>query len=953
MAEGSLLGRAEELARIEAVVEAIGARPASVMLVGEAGIGKSAIWSEALARARARGDRTVLSARAVEAERELADVVLADLLTPVAGELLPALPPPQAEGLAAALLLERPATPVEPRLVGAATLAVLERLVATRPVLVAIDDVAWVDPASADALGFALRRAWDRGLAVGLLATMRGRPVDPLPAWLRALPLAEGRLEVGPVNLGVLHHLIRERVGTTLTRPQLVRLEAASLGNPLLAMELARAIDRQGRWPLPGEPLPVPDDIERLVRGRLDALSPDDRRVLFVVAVASAPTDDIVAAAVEQPPSDVEAAIDRAVDAALLEASPEPRAIRRFAHPLFAAAAATGIAPAERRAIHARLADLVEGDEDRGRHAALAFEGPDAGTAERIESAALAARRRGAPSVAAELAEMAAARTAFEDAGDRARRRVLAARWLGEAGDVGRARAILDETIAAMPADDARAEAGELAAQMAGWVEGSTALLRAANAALADARDPFIRSRLLLRIGGELDVIGAATALRHIDEAIEVLQASDAARRDPDLLACALLQSASARYQLGLADDEAMVEDARALLADVPRPGPDGTVRAESYRAHELAWEWSADHDRLDEAVPGVLADLERTIRSGHDRPLAINEAEVTQILGWVGELDEAERHARAAVDAAALADHPQAQSAALSAVGIVALLRGRLDEAEAASREGLAIFGEEGFLRDRHRTILGASALVRGDAAGALTILGALLDEDLARDGRESLQHRYGGDLVEAAVATGDLARAETVLAMQERVLATTPRPWVRVVSLRGRALLAAARGELDAAEASAAASLRAAEDLAMPIERARTHLVAGRIARRRKDRRRAGELLDAAASTFEAVGAGAWLAITRAEAARLGRRTVADPDALTETEDQVARLAAAGRTNREVGEAVFLTAKSVEGVLSRVYQKLGISSRAELGAWLAASTASSDRESPVSIED
>ena len=245
------------------------------------------------------------------------------------------------------------------------------------------------------------------------------------------------------------------------------------------------------------------------------------------------------------------------------------------------------------------------------------------------------------------------------------------------------------------------------------------------------------------------------------------------------------------------------------------------------------------------------------------------------------------------------------------------------------------------------------SSALVRGDAAAAEEILASVLDEQLARDGREALELRLGGDLVEAAVTAGDLDRAEAVLALQGQTLATTPRPWLRVVALRGRALLEAARGDLDAADAHVTEALAVAQGLEMPIERARTQLVAGRIARRRKDRRRAGERLDEAATTFEAVGASAWLAITRAEAARLGRRTVADPDALTETEDQVARLAAAGRTNREVADAVFLSPKSVEGVLSRVYLKLGIRSRAELGAWLAGGPGSRDRETPVSIED
>ena len=956
MADGSLLGRTEESSRIDGFVEGVATAPAGLLLVGEPGIGKSAIWGDALARARARDDRTVLAARAVEAERELPDVVLADLLTPVAGEILPALPSPQAEGLAAALLLERPSSPVAPRVVGAATLGVLELLAADRPVIVAIDDVQWVDPASGDALGFALRRAWDRGLRVGLVGTLRGSAGDAAPGWLRSLPVDVDRLVVGPVSLGVLHQVIRERVGMTPTRTQLVRLEGASLGNPLLAIELARAIERQGRWPAPGEPLPVPGDIDRLVRDRLDGLPPADRRVLFVAAVAADPTPGLVATALEASSlDDVAAALERGAESGLLErpATEDAAAVWRFAHPLYAAAAAVAIPVAERRAIHARLADLADGAEDRGRHASLAADGPDAETAARIEAAAVAARRRGAPSVAAELAEAAAARTPADDVDTAARRRVLAARWLGEAGSVDRARTVLDAAISTMPAGDARAEALELAAQMAGWVEGSAALLALATAALDDARDPDLRARLLLRIGGQGDVIGSTAALERIDEAIRLLRAGGAAERDPDLLACALLQSATARYQLGVADDEAMVAEARGLLADEPRAGPDGIDRPEGLRAHELAWVWAVDHDRFAETLPMLEAELARTTRLGHDRPRAIAEAEAVQVLVWMGDLDGAADHALAATEAAELAEHPQALSAALSAVGMVALAQGELDIAEATARDGLAAFDDDGFLRDRHRVTLGGAALVRGDAAGALAILGSVLDEQVARDGREALSSRLGGDLVEAAVAAGDLERAVAALAMQEQVVVSTPRPWIRVVVLRGRALLAAATGALDDADALASAAVAAAEALPMPVEQARTQLVAGRIARRRKDRRRAGKLLDAAAATFASVGAGAWLAIAQAEISRLGRRTVADPDALTETEEQVARLAAAGRTNREVGEAVFLSPKSVEGVLSRVYQKLGIRSRAELGARFAGASTSSDRETPVSTED
>lgn len=154
--------------------------------------------------------------------------------------------------------------------------------------------------------------------------------------------------------------------------------------------------------------------------------------------------------------------------------------------------------------------------------------------------------------------------------------------------------------------------------------------------------------------------------------------------------------------------------------------------------------------------------------------------------------------------------------------------------------------------------------------------------------------------------------------------------------MAARGRALLDAAEGDLAAADAAAQDALEEAAALEMPFERARTELVAGRIARRRKEKRRATAHLGRARAAFAALGAGRWVELADADLARLGHR-IAAVDALTDTEDRVARLAARGRTNREVAEEAFLTPKSVEGVLARVYGKLGIRSRAELGAWLA----------------
>ena len=207
---------------------------------------------------------------------------------------------------------------MDPRVVGMATLTVLRDLARIVPVVVAIDDLQWVDPASGDALGFALRRARQEGLSIGLLATMRALSDTELPSWVAGSVEPDDLFEVGPVSLGVLHRLIRERTGIALGRPQLIRLEAASMGNPLLALELARALAPLDRWPLPGEPLPVPTDIRRLVGERLDGLSADDRQVLFTVAAATEPTAADLASVLERPPEDVRWLLDRAVGLGLL-----------------------------------------------------------------------------------------------------------------------------------------------------------------------------------------------------------------------------------------------------------------------------------------------------------------------------------------------------------------------------------------------------------------------------------------------------------------------------------------------------------------------------------------------------------------------------------------------------------------------------------------------------------
>ena len=195
----------------------------------------------------------------------------------------------------------------------------------------------------------------------------------------------------------------------------------------------------------------------------------------------------------------------------------------------------------------------------------------------------------------------------------------------------------------------------------------------------------------------------------------------------------------------------------------------------------------------------------------------------------------------------------------------------------------------------------------------------------------------KIAGDQVEAALALGDVDRAQAVVERLDEAARIAPTPWVVAVGARSAGLVAAARGDLDGALDRLTTAMEAHDNLPMPFERGRTLLAKGRLHRRRKEKRLADEALREALACFESLGAPDWAAITKAELGRVGRRPHAPTD-LTETERRVAELAASGLTSREIAERAFLAPKTVGNVLGRVYEKLGIHSRAELGALMAA---------------
>src|SRR5512132_2655909 len=252
-----VLGRQAELEQLTAMLDAVVAGPRAVVVEGPAGIGKTTVWQAALQAARARSF-TVLAARAAQAEATLPFGGLIDLLEGVPEAGLSELPAPQRRALEVALLRREPEqTGVDQLAVSLATLQVLRTLAADAPVVVGIDDLQWLDGATARVLAFVLRRLGDERL--GLVVSVRAEHADRLPLEVeQALPEPQRLvLRVGPLPVGVLDQLLRERLGLALPRSSLLRLHKVCDGNPFYALELARAMPA-GATLAPGEVLQVP-----------------------------------------------------------------------------------------------------------------------------------------------------------------------------------------------------------------------------------------------------------------------------------------------------------------------------------------------------------------------------------------------------------------------------------------------------------------------------------------------------------------------------------------------------------------------------------------------------------------------------------------------------------------------------------------------------------------------
>ena len=924
---GAVVGRERELSCLESFLDAVPAGPVGLLLEGEAGVGKTTLWKEAVAAGSGRSYR-VLSCRPVESEAQLAFAALGDLLEEVPEETTAGLPAPQRRALDVALLRAEAEGPAAlPRAVSLSVLGVLRALALESPVVVAVDDVQWLDRPSAAALEFVVRRLKQE--PIGLLVSKRGEATGDFPLGFdRAFP--EGRVDrllVGPLDLDALDRLLRARLEAQFPRPALAELHASSGGNPFFALEMARAVLQREPQLGPGEPLPVPDSLRVLVRERLAGLPRAAREVALVVSVLSRATVETVEASMGG--RGRATGLEKAVDAGVLEVDGDRV---RFAHPVLASVVYADATPTQRRKLHARVAAVLEDPEARAGHLALATRRPDAVVAAELEEGARKARARGAPDTAAGLWEQARRLTPPELAGEARRRGIEAAERHFEVGETERARTLLNEVIATSPPGHERVRALALRAWISASTEGYHVAAELFRAALreggADETQTIEIERGLAWALHETGHLQSAEA--HAREALQRAEDLD----EPSVLAAALADIAFHEAVQGRGMPFASIERALALdSADEWRP-----ILGRPAWIHGMLLEWvgelDAARDAFDALYRGALA-------RGDEHSLTYVAFHLGRVECLAGNWERAAQYAEECYETMAQTRQENERPFALAIRALVAAHVGQIESARSATDEGLPLALRIGVLPAYFEmlAIRGFLELSLGKFADAHRFL-APLREDVAKAGfGEPALFRYQGDVIEALVALGELEQAELLvdeLAEQGRRLQRT---WALVTASRCRGLLLAAQDDMPGAHSALERALDQHEHLREPLELGRTYLVLGTIQRRSRKKRPARESLQRALEIFDDLGAPLWSDRARAELARIGGRAPSQT-LLTPTETRVAELIAAGGTYREVGDALFISPKTVQWNLSKIYRKLSIRSRAQLVAALAGDT-------------
>lgn len=917
----SVVGREPELAALRVFGSRVHAGASALVLTGEPGVGKTTLWETGLAEASTAGCR-VLSARPAESETSLSFSGIGDLLDPVLGEAFATLSPAQNRALSRALVLgDDDGRSPDPHAIGVALLTALRALAEKLPLVVAVDDVQWLDSASTAGLAYAARRL--RAEPIGLLLARRAGLDTALLGELARAWSSErvATVQVGPLESGALHHVIRAHLGVALPRPVLTEVQEASAGNPFYALEIVRMMQRNTVSLEGGMPLPVPESLQDLVHARLLALPPRCRDFLLAAAAYPHPTVAVTEAASE---IGREPGLRPAVDAKVVELE---RDRIRFTHPLLAAGAYEIAEPARRAEVHARLAGLLEDPEARAWQLAASVDSPDERAAELLENASRHASGRGALRAAALMLERASELTPGDRTDDALRRAVDAAYLHLTSGDSHRAEAQLRALIAPLGPGVQRARATVILARIQMYQAPEEAARLFAQ--VIEEAEGDHRTLALAHEGAAASCLWLFARFEDVLHHSEIALALADALDDEPLAADVLMTRLPGKALLGRDD----VTTTAARAAALQGSAVDRRVLDQPLASLAELWKWTDEHERARTSFVELLARA-HDIGDENSAPWLLSLLGDTERL--LGNLEAALVCARDGYEAADQAGQPLIAMYNLALSSLVHAQLGRPEPARAAAERVLAQS------HNNYTALLVAEALghlaltvgVPGDAVSQLEPqLAFVYEEAIIEPGAT----RFAVDLVEALIELDRRAEALETLDWYEGNARRLARVSARANCLRCRGLLAAQAGEVATALAAYGDALAGHDDVDIPLDRGRTLLALGVAQRRAKRRREARATLQQSVELFDAIGAALWAKRARGELRRISGRAPA-AGALTPAEERVAALATEGKTNNEVAAALFLSDRTVEGHLSRIYAKLGIRHRAELPRALAA---------------
>jgi len=914
--KASIVGRAAELARLDAVVAAAAQRRSQNLVIrGEPGIGKSMLLEYL---ASSGEDLRVLRACGAEFESELAFSGLHELVRPLVW-LIDSLPPAQAEALQIALAMSRDGS-VNRLNVFLATLNLLALAAEQQPVMCLVDDAHWLDRASAEALLFAARRTLADGVSVIFAARdMPGFAAPGLPELiLGGLDHAAG------VQLAVQSSGISTRAAAQLV--------TATAGNPLALVELPAVLsqeEQRGEAPL-DQPLPIAGRVEAAFMEQVRPLPADTRQALLTCVLCDGGDVGVLSRALTAAGLALDA-LDPAVAAGLVSVRGGVASSR---HPLISSAVYAAAGPGQRRIAHLHLAaalDNADNADRRAWHLASAADGPDEHAAEALVGTADRAKRRGGVIAEARALERAADLSA--DHQHEAERLYRAAKAWVDAGATERAAAMYDQVLVVSRDPTVRALA-----------QGGRAYLAFSRGEGAAARDTFIAEaekyatsdslaagRLMsIVINYDAAQLNASGMLRIAKRAFDLAFPPGASMSDFPPVAVRL---AYAQVLCGLADGR---ELAQACVPLAKQGRPNGT-------AVELAevLTWLEQY----ETARWLLQEGTRQARQDNDvLLLAFTLPRLAHVEVLAGRLRAAQAAAVEAVEIAEQIGQPWQRAHRLADLGMVEAVLGA--EADCRAHADQARLIDSAQFPDREVKIRyerGVAALGAGHPADAVEEL-EWAEERLRRGGIiEPAVVPVAANLAEAYLRLGQSDLAATVTERLETASEHTGRRWCQATAARCRMLLAS-DSDVDLVFKRA---LRLHDSSRVPLERARTLLCYGQRLRKSGCGHEAAQWLGEALRAFEEMGSAGWAHQCRAEIGRLGRpvstpRSSAalppapQPGRLTTREQQIALSVAAGLTDEEISVRVFLSPSTVRHHLDLIYRKLGLRSRQDLAQHL-----------------